>query len=356
MTNKENDYPILIVGPCAAENEEQVYNTASQLSTFLNKETFSTLFFRAGAWKPRSEPKSFEGVGEIALGWLQNVKNKFNLKICTEVALAEHVIACQKFDFDAYWIGARTTVNPFLVEEIAQTIEDKNKIILIKNPISPDLKLWIGAIERFQKAGFTNIIAVHRGFASQSECVYRNAPYWEIPVALRLNFPNLPIICDASHLAGVKNLIENVAQTALNYGFNGLMLEVHENPELALSDAQQQITPQEFKFLLNNLNFKIQNNSEAENKLLVYRNKISAIDAQIANLLAQRMNAVDEITEIKKNNNIPLLQPDQWSKVVEIYNAEKLPDEQFTQFLNRFLTLLHNSSLERQQNKINIHE
>jgi len=358
-----NHSKIIVAGPCAAESKEQLFAIAKGISDFYmnhpvaaNGNTSSIVernfwdfrFFRAGVWKARTNPNDFQGIGNKALNWLQEVKKQFGFKICVEVASAEHVRLCLKHDIDAVWIGTRSTVNPFLVQEIADAVQYSSLAVFVKNPINPDVNLWMGAIRRFQNAGIKDIIAVHRGFSVENENVYRNAPCWEIPIALRMKLPNMPILCDISHIAGNIVLQQTVAQTAINYGFDGLMLEVHHAPEQALSDNKQQLLPSQFVQLLKNI-VLLPSAHIANDALFIQRNLIKNIDIQLSKLLSKRMEIVDEIAAIKTKNALPLLQPDQWKKVVEIYEENALKDENYQQFLEEFLLLLHKNSLKRQE-------
>ena len=309
---------------------------------------FDFRFFRAGVWKPRTNPDDFQGVGNDAWAWLKEVKAQFGFSICVEVASAEHARRCIENHIDAVWIGARSTVNPFLVQEIADAVQHSPLTVFVKNPINPDLNLWIGAIKRFQKAGIEKLMAIHRGFSVENEQVYRNTPCWEIPIALRSKLPQIPILCDISHIAGNVALQQTVAQTAINYGFDGLMAEVHHAPSQALSDSNQQLLPAQLALLLENIIFPSSNNT-ATNALLIQRNLINNIDIQISKLLSKRMEVVDEIAAIKAKHLLPLLQPEQWKKVVEVYEEYALKDENYRQFLEEFLLLLHKSSLKRQE-------
>jgi len=342
---------IIIAGPCAAESQEQLFATAEALSNlnteFMKTSKFDFHFFRAGIWKPRTSPDDFQGVGIDAFEWLKLVKEKFGFSICVEIASTEHARLCIENGIDAVWIGARTTVNPFLVQEIADTVQHSSLTILVKNPINPDLQLWLGAIHRFQNAGIKKIMAIHRGFSIENENVFRNAPCWEIPIALRMKMPETPILCDISHIAGNVSLQQLVAQTAINYGFSGLMAEVHYAPEKALSDSKQQLLPSQFSHLLQTISFLSENNS-TDDALFILRNLIKGIDSQIGKLLSKRMEAVDEIATIKALHAIPLLQPQQWKKVVAVYEENALKDENYYQFLEEFLLLLHKASLKRQ--------
>ena len=337
--------PILIAGPCAVESESQLMTTAEQLHEVANRHGLSLDFFRAGVWKPRSNPNSFTGVGEQALSWLGEVQRRFGSRVCTEVMNAQQVELCEKAGITALWVGARTGVNPADVQKIADAVKGKPFTILVKNPLVPDLKLWQGNIERFLQAGVEQVIAVHRGFADSNENIYRNAPCWEIPIDLKVSFPELPILCDPSHLCGQAKWIPQIAQLALNYGFNGLMVECHCNPSEALSDAEQQITPEEWGDLIQNLTFKI-NAPNAD--LIKQRALLEHVDTQLSELLAKRMEIVDEIAHIKKENNLPVVQPQQWQQVKERYLKED-QDPAYREFLTQFLELLHQASIQRQK-------
>ena len=347
-----NTPKIIIAGPCAAESREQLWETASAISrlsdSFSKTLNFDFQYFRVGIWKARSSPDHFQGAGKDAFAWLKAIKAQFGFKICVEVASAQHARLCLENDIDAVWIGARTTVNPFLVQDIADAVRDSSLTVLVKNPINPDLNLWIGAIQRFQNAGIQKVVAVHRGFSIENEYVYRNAPCWEIPMALKLKLPNLPILCDISHIAGNVSLQQTVAQTAIDYGFNGLMMEVHHTPEQALSDCKQQLSPSQFADLMQTVTTQ-HCLSSVENALFIQRNIIKNIDIQLRSLLSKRMEVVDEIATIKAQQNIPLLQPEQWKKVVSLYEENALKDANYQQFLEDFLILLHKSSLKRQE-------
>lgn len=337
--------PILIAGPCAVESESQLMTTAKQLHEVTTRQGLSLDFFRAGVWKPRSNPDSFTGVGERGLTWLGEVQRRFGFRVCTEVMTPAQVEQCEKAGITALWVGARTAVNPASVQKIADAVKGKPFTILVKNPLVPDLKLWKGNIERFLQAGVEQVMAVHRGFADGNENIYRNAPCWDIPIDLKVSYPDLPILCDPSHLCGQTKWIPQIAQVALNYGFNGLMLECHCNPTEALSDAEQQITPDEWGILIQNLTFKI-NAPNAD--LIKQRALLEHVDAQLSELLARRMAIVDDIARIKKDNNLPVVQPQQWQQVRERYIKEG-QDPAYREFLARFLDLLHQASIQRQK-------
>ena len=337
--------PVLIAGPCAVESEQQLFTTAELLSQEIKRTGIALDYFRAGVWKPRSNPNSFKGLGNEALPWLGEVQRRFGFRACTEVMTAKQVDACAKAGITTLWVGARTGVNPVEVQKIADAVKEKPFTILVKNPIVPDLNLWIGNIERFLQAGVSQVIAVHRGFANGNENVYRNAPCWEIPIDLKVHYPELSILCDPSHLCGNVKWIPQVSQLALNYGFNGLMLETHYSPAEALSDASQQLTPAQWGDLIQSLTFKT-NMPNAE--LIKQRALLEHVDTQLSELLAKRMEIVDEIARIKKENNLPVVQPKQWQQVTERYLKEG-QDPAYRDFLAQFLELLHQSSIQRQQ-------
>lgn len=337
--------PLLIAGPCAVESERQILTTAGQLHQAVQRLGLALDFFRAGVWKPRSNPASFKGLGHEALPWLADLQRSFGFRVCTEVMTTAQVEACEKAGITALWIGARTSVNPTDVQKIADAVKGKPFTIMVKNPLVPDLKLWQGNLERFLMADVGQVIAVHRGFADGNENIYRNAPCWEIPIDLKVLYPNLPIVCDPSHLCGHVQWIPQIAQLALNYGFNGLMLECHCNPAEALSDTDQQLTPAEWENLIRNLSFKI-NAPNAD--LIKQRALLEHVDTQLSALLARRMEIVDEIARIKKENNLPVVQPQQWQQVKERY-LKAGQDPAYREFLARFLELLHQSSIQRQQ-------
>lgn len=346
---KLNVEPILIAGPCAAENREQVLMTADALSQQLKANGISLTYFRTGVWKWRSTPNTFCGAGEPALEWLKEVKQKYGFDVCVEVASPEQVDLCEKAGITALWIGSRTAVNPYQVQEIAEACKNRPLTVMVKNPLVPDLKLWIGDIERFMKADVEQVWAIHRGVADRAESVYRNAPCWEMPIDLRVRYPELPILCDPSHIAGDTRYIAQIAQLAIDFGCSGLMLESHCNPAEALSDAKQQLKPDELVALIKSLVFKSELSSPIEDDLRKQRNLIENIDVQMANLLAKRMQVVDEIANIKKQNNLPIVQPKQWNKVEGIYRNAALQDSDYEEFLTKYLELLHNASINRQK-------
>ena len=349
MANSGRMFRYLIAGPCAAESEAQVYETALRLFVLCDQLPCPLTFFRVGVWKPRSAADAFCGAGEEAFPWLRRVTDDFGFRVCVEVATPQHVETCLRHGVSAVWVGARTSVNPFAVQEIADAVKGNGFSVLVKNPVIPDLKLWLGNLERFEKAGVEEVIAVHRGFADHNEQLLRNAPVWEIPVALRVAHPDIPLICDPSHIAGKRELVRQVAQTAIDYGAGGLMVETHADPDTAQSDAAQQLTPEALVEMLNSLVFKISSQNPDE-LLRRQRERIRDIDGHIASLLAERLSVVEEIASIKREHNIPLVQPSQWNTVVRNYEQHALDDPCFAEFLQKYLELLHQYSLKIQEN------
>ncbi|MGB0881656.1 MAG: chorismate mutase [Vicingaceae bacterium] len=340
--------PVIISGPCSVETEEQVLQTAQEIS---KSKKVSVL--RGGIWKPRTRPNSFEGVGEQGLSWLKQAGNTVGLPVATEVANAEHVEACLKNDIDMLWIGARTTVNPFSVQEIADALKGVDIPVFIKNPITPDINLWIGALERINAAGVNKIAALHRGFSSFDKSSYRNAPMWEIPIELKMLCPELPLFCDPSHIAGDKELLPYVSQKALDLNMEGLMLESHINPLVAKSDAKQQLTPSELEQLLFKLvvREKAVESEEFINNLEQLRTVIDELDEELINKFASRMEIIEKIGNYKSENNVTILQLERWEKVLRnrSFLAEKvgLSDD----FIKKMLEIIHNESI-RVQTKI----
>jgi chorismate mutase len=337
--------PFIIAGPCSAESEEQVLNTAHQINN-IN----CVKVFRSGIWKPRTRPETFEGVGDIGLSWLQKVKEETNLLITTEVAQPEHIDKCLKAGIDMIWIGARTTANPFSVQAIADALKGTDIPVLIKNPINPDVNLWIGALERIAKAGVKRIAAVHRGFYPFEETSLRNIPKWEIPIELKRHFNNLPIVCDPSHIAGTRNGIQDISQRALDLNMDGLMIESHINPDNALSDAQQQLTPQDLNNILSSLVYRKSSveNIELLDKLEQFRNQIDSIDNQMLELLSQREKITKEIGIYKHKNNIAVFQLKRWEQIFKTRNELGKKLGLSKDFLKKILQLIHKESIQTQ--------
>ena len=336
---------IWIAGPCAAESRDQLLDTAAQLAEQAKEKSIALHYFRAGAWKVRSAPDSFAGAGDAALPWLQEVQNTYHIPVCVEILNAKHVELCAKHGIHVMWVGARTSVNPVEVQKIADAVKHSGFTVMVKNPMIPDLKLWIGNIERFLKADIQGVMAIHRGFPDVRENIYRNAPYWNIPIELKVRMPELPILCDPSHLCGKVEWIPEVAQLAMNYGFNGLMIECHPRPSQALSDADQQMLPYDWADMISRLDLR---NDSADLELIKQRSTLENIDNQISTLLYQRMKMVDEIAEIKRKNHISVVQPQQWQQVVKRYTKHP-EDPSYQAFIEHFLELLHQSSIERQK-------
>ena len=335
---------IWIAGPCAAESREQLLATAAELMEQSALVGVRLDYYRAGIWKVRSVPGSFCGAGEEALPWLQEVQQMYGVPACVEVMSARQLELCAAYGIRTAWVGARTCVNPTEVQQIADAVRGSDFTVLVKNPMIPDLRLWEGNIERFLKAGIRQVMAVHRGFTDAQENIYRNAPLWQIPIDLKVHLPELPILCDPSHLCGQVRWIPQVAQLAMNYGFNGLMIECHHNPAQALSDAEQQLTPAQWATLVSGLDLRA---NVADLDLVKQRSLLENVDNQLSELLYQRMMLVDEIAEIKKAKHIAVVQPKQWQEVVKRY--QKHPeDTAYQKFLEKFLELLHQSSIERQ--------
>jgi len=340
--------PLIISGPCGAESLEQLLKTAEQL-----KEINKVSLFRAGVWKPRTRPNSFEGKGEEALQWLTEVKKQFGFKITVEVANAQHTEMALKYGVDVLWIGARTTANPFSVQEIADALKGVDVPVMIKNPIHADLQLWIGAIERIYNSGISKIAAIHRGFHYYGKTKYRNKPFWQIPIELRTLFPDLPIICDSSHISGNKELIPSVSQKALDLGMNGLMIETHYNPDIALSDASQQYTPSQLNQLISKLVLRNQLSEDEliTNKLSDFRKIIDEIDDELLNVLKKRMQIIEKIALHKKEQNISIFQLGRWQEILRtrVQWADKIGVSR--QHIEKICILLHEESI-RLQNKL----
>ncbi|MEA3504741.1 MAG: chorismate mutase [Bacteroidota bacterium] len=342
--------PLVIAGPCSAETKDQVLSTAHEIAKIPQVQ-----IFRAGIWKPRTRPNGFEGVGTKGLQWLQEVKKTTRLKTCTEVAKPHHIEEALKHDIDMLWIGARTVVNPFSVQELSEALKGVDIPILIKNPITPDIQLWIGAIERINKAGINKIAVIHRGFHSFEKSPYRNTPMWEIPLELKHNYPEIPIICDPSHISGCKELIKPVSQEALDLNMKGLMIETHNNPNKAFTDAKQQITPTQLQKLLNSLKIRsaISHNKEYKNKLEELRKDIDKLDIEMLCSISKRINLVKEIGKYKNENNTTIFQLERWREIthdrIRYGTSQGLEED----FILDLLKLLHKESIKIQTNILN---
>ena len=341
---KDSGEILVIAGPCSAESEEQVLATALALA-----EKPGVHIFRAGIWKPRTRPGGFQGVGEQGLKWLQKVKALTGLPVAIEVAKPEHIAKAIEYGIDYLWIGARTVVNPFSIQEIAESLRGVDIPVLVKNPIHPDLKLWIGAIERINQAGINRIIAVHRGFHYYQRQQTRNSPMWEIPIELKRLYPGLPIICDPSHISGKRDHIFGISQKALDLEMNGLMIESHIDPASAQTDSTQQLTPAKLHEILGKLVIRKTNgNIEFQSKLESLRAEIDKIDAELLNILSQRMKIIAEIGEYKKQNNITILQIKRWREMIHERLDTGMKTGLSREFLLNLLELVHNESIQTQ--------
>ncbi len=339
--------PRVIAGPCSAESEIQVMETARRIKSL------GVDVFRAGIWKPRTHPGTFEGVGTPGLKWMQRVKNELGMKICTEVASERHVFDCMKYGVDMVWLGARTTANPFLVQEIAEALRDVDIPVLVKNPVSPDLDLWIGALERLNQVGVKKIGVIHRGFSTFEKIQYRNSPEWQIAIELRSRYPQLPFFCDPSHMAGSTKYIEEISQRSLDLGLDGLMIETHCDPTCALSDAKQQLTPEQLGDMLGRLVVRNQDSDNVEYKENIdqLRAKIDVIDDSILYTLGSRMRISHQIGEYKKKNNIAILQTSRWDSVLERVIAKGAEYGLSEKFVSTLFNAIHDASV-REQNSI----
>lgn len=340
--------PLIISGPCSAETEKQVLETAERLAA-----TGKVHLLRAGIWKPRTRPGMFEGVGAAALPWLREAKRRTGLPLTVEVANTQHVEAALANDIDVLWIGARTTVNPFLVQELANALRGIKIPVLIKNPINPDIDLWSGAIERFQKSGL-EVGMIHRGFSSYSSGEFRNPPMWHLPLEMKRRFPGIIMLCDPSHICGSRTLLQKVAQTSIDLDFDGLMIESHIDPDNAWSDARQQITPERLSDLLAALKWRCgESEGEEFNQLEKLREQINQVDEELLTLLGQRMKVADEIGLFKKANNITIYQAARWNEILEraLSRAKLLGlnDE----FIRNYFDAIHLESIAHQTRVMN---
>ncbi|MFT5215564.1 MAG: chorismate mutase [Glaciecola sp.] len=341
----ELDHPLVIAGPCSAETEKQVLEIAHQL-----KNTDATVL-RAGIWKPRTRPGNFEGVGALGLKWLQKAKEETGMLITTEVANANHVELALKHDVDILWIGARTTVSPFIVQEIADALQGTDKPVLIKNPVNPDLSLWLGAVERFYTAGINNLGVIHRGFSAYEKTRYRNNPEWQLPIDLQNRFPDLPLILDPSHIAGRRDIIFDLCQTALDLNYDGLMVETHHDPDNAWSDASQQITPAALVKIMGDLKIRKETSAGAEynNKINTLRTQIDVIDHQLIEVLGKRMKVSDGIGALKKSNNVAVLQSKRWNEILGKMILEGEENKLSEEFILRMFKAIHQESINHQE-------
>lgn len=332
--------PVVIAGPCSAETEEQVMETAKQLAAEGIK------IFRAGVWKPRTKPGGFEGVGSSALKWLQRVKRETGMYTATEVATEKHVYEALKYGVDILWIGARTTANPFAVQEIADTLRGVDIPVLIKNPVNPDVELWVGALERLYNAGITRLGAIHRGFSAADKNVYRNTPQWHIPIELRRRFHDLPIFCDPSHIGGKRNMILSLSQQAMDLNFDGLIIESHRSPDEAWSDSSQQITPESLGEILHSL--VIRDRVQSTEDLSVLRRQIDEIDNGILELLSKRMRVSREIGLYKLEHDMPVLQTVRYDEILRNRAEQGEKMDMSGEFVKKVLEAVHEESVRQQ--------
>ncbi len=337
--------PLVIAGPCSAESEEQVMLTASGLSASGRVD-----LFRVGIWKPRTRPDHFEGVGTIGLKWLRRVKEELGLPVSVEVATEKHVYEALKHGVDAVWIGARTSVNPFAMNEIASALKGSEVMVFVKNPINPDLELWIGAIERISKAGISRLAAIHRGFSTWEKCAFRNQPRWQIPVELRQRIPDLPMICDPSHMGGDRSFITDLSQKAMDLNYDGLMIESHIDPASALSDRKQQVTPQELIEILDRLVLRSPTSDDPEflETIEDLRSQIDIYDNLLLDILESRMQVAETIGKYKKEHNITILQSNRWKEVKNNAVDKGVRKGLTPEFIQNFLEAIHQESITHQ--------
>jgi chorismate mutase len=340
--------PIIISGPCSAETEEQVLETATRLAA-----TGKVDMFRAGIWKPRTKPGMFEGIGTKALSWLAHAKKATGLPVTVEVATAKHVENALQFDIDMLWIGARTTVNPFSVQEVCDALRGVDVPVLIKNPINPDLELWSGGIERLMKAGVKDIGMIHRGFSNYGNTEYRNAPMWHLPIEMKRRFPEMLLICDPSHICGNRTGLQTISQKSIDLDFGGLMIECHIDPDNAWSDAKQQITPERLSEMLDALIWRSETSNEKEflTALATLREQINQIDDELLALIGQRMKIADRIGKYKRENNITILQTQRWNEILAKAFAKGELLGLSKDFITKYFDAVHLESISH-QNKI----
>ena len=343
------DHPLVIAGPCSAETEEQVLKIAHQL-----KDTDVTIY-RAGIWKPRTRPGMFEGVGAIGLDWLKKVKEQTGLLTSTEVANKDHVKLALEADIDVLWIGARSTVSPFIVQEIADSLNGTDKIVLVKNPVNPDLALWMGGLERLYSAKIKKLGVIHRGFSTYDKSKYRNNPEWQISIEFQNKFPDMPLICDPSHIAGRRDLIFDISQKALDLNFDGLMIETHCDPDNAWSDAKQQVTSTRLVEIMNDLKIRkmTTNKKSYQTELINLREQIDLSDQAILDALGKRMRIAESIGLLKKDNNVAVLQNKRWNKILKTMQEEGSERGLSREFITSIFKVIHQESINHQEKVIN---
>ena len=341
----DQERAFIIAGPCSAETEEQVMTTAKQLAGK------GCHIFRAGVWKPRTKPGGFEGHGEPALPWMENVKKETGMLTATEVATPEHVELALKYGIDSLWVGARTTANPFAVQALADALRGTDTTVLVKNPVNPDIELWIGALERINGAGIQKLGAIHRGFSSYEKKLYRNEPMWQIPIELKRRLPLLPIVCDPSHISGRRDLIASLCQEAMDLGFDGLIVESHCDPDKAWSDASQQVTPEVLDFIVSRLVFR--DTSEHPDRLKGLRQEIDELDNELIDLLAKRMKVCRSIGEYKKESGMTIVQTRRYSEILDKRGAQGSLLGIDTQCIKNIFEHIHEESVRQQMEIIN---
>jgi chorismate mutase len=353
LKNWLNDFnlphPLIIAGPCSAETEEQVLKIARELKDS------KVSVFRAGIWKPRTRPGGFEGVGEIGLKWLQKAKAETGLKMAVEVATAAHVKLALEYDIDVLWIGARTTVNPFAVQELADALQNTDKIVLVKNPVNPDLALWIGGVERFYNANIKNLGIIHRGFSTYEKTKYRNNPEWQIAIDFQHKFPDLPIIIDPSHITGNRDMIFQVTQEALDLNYDGMIIETHIDPDNAWSDAAQQVTPTQLKKIIFDLTIRKETDDadDYQQRLNKLRGKIDEFDSKLLDVIGKRMKVAEEIGALKKEKNVAVLQNKRWNEVLDKMIVAGYQKGLSEEFIIQFFKAIHQESINHQEKIFN---
>lgn len=341
----DNKRPFVIAGPCSAETEEQVMTTAMQLAEK------GCHIFRAGVWKPRTKPGGFEGHGEPALQWMEQARKETKMLMGTEVATPEHVELAMKYNMDVLWIGARTSANPFAMQSLADALKGIDIPVLVKNPVNPDLELWIGAMERLNAAGVKKLGAIHRGFSSYDKTIYRNLPMWQIPIELRRRVPNLPICCDPSHMGGKRELVAPLCQQAMDLGFDGLMVESHCDPDKAWSDAKQQVTPDVLDYILSILTVRNEVNTTEDIKML--RKQIDQIDNSLMEILSKRMRVCREIGQYKKDHNLTVLQTGRYNEILDKRGAQGALCGMSPEFVKQIFEHIHEESVRQQLEIVN---
>ncbi|MGD1945311.1 MAG: chorismate mutase [Croceivirga sp.] len=349
LNDLQLEHPLVIAGPCSAETEEQVMKIAHDLKDS------DVSYYRAGIWKPRTRPGNFEGVGALGLKWLQRVKEETGLMTCTEVANKTHVDLALEHDIDLLWIGARTSVSPFMMQDIADALEGTDKVVLVKNPINPDLPLWLGGIERLYKKGIKNLGAIHRGFSTYAKTKYRNIPEWQLAIEFQNRFPDLPLINDPSHITGKRDMVFDVSQTALDLNFDGLMIETHHDPDNAWSDAAQQVTPSTLKQMFKDLRMRKETDEEAEYNAKIgnLRAQIDVFDNQLLDTLGKRMVVANAIGELKKQKNVAVLQTNRWNEILGRMILEGEQHGLSEEFVLRMFKAIHQESINHQEKIIN---